>query len=358
MLRGGEWLKFRYRMDGLDNDWAVTGTERSALYEGLEPGSYIFRVAVTDGQGGWNESSTQVSVTQEPFLRETLWFRGGVLAILVVGSGAAAWWHAHRKHVRHLEELEQERQHHAELAHLNRVSTAGQLTSALAHELNQPLGAILRNAEAAEMVLQNPRPDIVELRAIVRDIHEDNQRAGAVIDRLRAMLKKREMEQNPLAAEEVLQEVAAIARSEAESREIKMEVSAAPNLPKVLGDRVHLQQVLLNLLLNAMEAVNGNPRETRRVMVDAHKNGADTVEISVRDTGHGIPPDKLGEVFKPFFTTKSQGMGMGLAISRAIMEAHGGRIEVRNNGDGQGATFVLTLPTVKSPQYDAHGINR
>jgi C4-dicarboxylate-specific signal transduction histidine kinase len=209
------------------------------------------------------------------------------------------------------------------------------------------LGAILRNAEAAEMMLQRPQPDIAELRAIVRDIHEDNQRAGAIIDRLRAMLKRREMEQNPLDANEVLQEVAAIVRSEAESRDVKMEVSAAPNLPRVLGDRVHLQQVLLNLLLNAMEAVDCNPKETRRVTVEAHKNGAETVEITVRDTGHGIAPDKLGEVFKPFFTTKPQGMGMGLAISRTIMEAHGGRIEAGNNDDGSGAIFVLTLPIVR-----------
>jgi signal transduction histidine kinase len=142
-------------------------------------------------------------------------------------------------------------------------------------------------------------------------------------------------------------EAVAIVRSEAESRQVKFEVNAAPGLPKVTGDRVHLQQVLLNLFLNAMDAVGENPKEAKRIRVNARENGAQTVEVSVRDTGHGIPPEKLKDVFKPFFTTKSQGMGMGLAISRTIMEAHGGRIEARNNGDGLGATFILTLPIAK-----------
>jgi len=161
------------------------------------------------------------------------------------------------------------------------------------------------------------------------------------------MLKRGELEQDPLVAEEVLQEVVAIVRSEAESREVKIEVNSAPDLPKVLGDRVHLQQVLLNLLLNAMDAVADNSRDARRVSIEAHKDGDDSVEIVVRDTGHGIPPEKLKDVFKPFFTTKSQGMGMGLAISRTITEAHGGRIAVRNNRTGRGATFLLTLPIAK-----------
>lgn len=231
-----------------------------------------------------------------------------------------------------------------QLAHAGRVSMMGQLASALAHELNQPLGAILRNAEAAEIFLQSENPDIEELRAIVSDIRNDNKRAGDVIDRMRHLLKRRDLESCPIEMGDLLNEVTGIARADAAARRVMLEVAVISGLPPVKGDRVHLQQVLLNLVLNAMDAVNGSGEDNRRVVLRAGSNGPDGVEVSVCDNGHGIPADKFPDVFEPFFTTKSHGMGMGLAISRTIVEAHGGRIWAENNTRGSGATFRFTLP--------------
>ena len=236
-------------------------------------------------------------------------------------------------------ELQQVR---SQLAHAGRVSMMGQLASALAHELNQPLGAILRNAEAAELFLKDDAPDLEELRAIISDIRKDDQRAGEVIDRLRALLKRRDIETQPLDVADVISEVIALVRADAAARSVKLEVQASSGLPRVSGDRVHLQQVLLNLIINAMDAMNEISQDIRRVIVRARHDDA-FVAISVEDTGHGIPPAKLADVFEAFYTTKPNGMGMGLPISRTIVEAHGGRITAENC-DAGGAIFRFTLP--------------
>jgi C4-dicarboxylate-specific signal transduction histidine kinase len=230
-----------------------------------------------------------------------------------------------------------------EIAHVGRVSMMGQLASALAHELNQPLGAILRNAEAAELFMENESPDLDEIRAILADIRKDDQRAGSVIDRMRALLKRRDLETRPLGLGELVGDVASLARADAASRQVKLDVDVAGGLPLVRGDRVHLQQVLLNLVLNGMDALNGVSPQDRCVSVTARLDGTQTVEIAVSDTGHGIPADKLAHVFDPFFTTKPNGIGMGLPISRTIVEAHGGRLWAENNNGG-GAAFRFTLP--------------
>ena len=230
-----------------------------------------------------------------------------------------------------------------QLAHASRVSTIGQFTAGLAHELNQPLGAILRNAEAAELFLQSPTPDLEELRAIVQDIRKDEQRACDVIDRLRSFLKRGDLNSGPVAVRELLEEAAALTRADAASRGVVLEIAAAPGLPVVSGDRVHLQQVLVNLVLNGMEAMNGYPHRERSVTLGALKKSRDTVEVFVRDTGPGIASENLSHLFEPFFTTKERGMGLGLAISRTIIEAHGGRLWTEPNGDHRGATFRFTL---------------
>ena len=232
-----------------------------------------------------------------------------------------------------------------ELAHVTRVSTMGQLASSLAHELNQPLGAILRNAEAAELFLQDPSPDLDEVRAILADIRKDDQRAGEVIDRMRALMKRREAERRRLDLNLLAGEVVTLVRPDAEKRRVRLALETDPALPPVHGDRVQLQQVLLNLLLNAMDALDDNPPARRLVTVRARPVGA-TVEVAVSDNGHGIPADKLLRVFEPFFTSKPNGLGMGLAISRSIIEAHGGRLWAENNEAG-GATFTFTLPAAK-----------
>jgi len=230
-----------------------------------------------------------------------------------------------------------------QVAHVGRISMMGQLATALAHEINQPLGAILRNAEAAELFMQETSPDLDEIRAIVADIRQDDQRAGAVIDRMRGLLKRQTLDSRPLDVGELVGDVRALVRADAAARHVKLDVYVPGDLPPVRGDRVHLQQVLLNLVLNGMDAVNGTGGEEQRVSITALLDGAQAVEIAVSDTGTGIPADKLAHVFDPFFTTKPNGMGMGLPISRTIIEAHGGRFWAENNNSG-GATFRFTLP--------------
>jgi signal transduction histidine kinase len=220
----------------------------------------------------------------------------------------------------------------------------GHLASALAHEINQPLGAILRNAEAAELFLQREKPDLDELRAIVSDIRKDDQRAGGVIDRMRSLLQRRSLESSPLDVRELLEETVAIARPDARARSVRLSLELPARLPAVRGDRVHLQQVLLNLILNAMDAMAAGDNGERSVVVRATELQDGEVEVQVRDFGTGVPADKIGRVFEPFFTTKPTGMGMGLAISRTIIEAHGGTIRVENNPNNRGATFIFTLP--------------
>jgi signal transduction histidine kinase len=231
-----------------------------------------------------------------------------------------------------------------ELSHIDRVTLLSQFTTSLAHELGQPLGAILRNADAAELFLKSTSPDLDEVKAIVSDIRRDGERAGSVIERLRALLRRRNIEMQPLEWSTLAEEVARIVRSDANARGIVLEIDANGPLPAVHGDRVHLQQVLLNLVVNAMDALDGAENGDRRVTVRTRVVGDDHIECAVSDTGPGIPPDRLAGIFDPFVTTKAAGMGMGLPISRTIIEAHGGRIWAQNNPDA-GATFWFTIPT-------------
>ena len=230
-----------------------------------------------------------------------------------------------------------------EIAHAGRVSMMGQLASGLAHEINQPLASILRNAEAAELFLQHPVPDLDEIRAILSDIRSDDERAGQVIDRMRGLLKRQPLDTAALDVGALVGEVAALVRIDAATRQVKLDVDVPAGLPQVRGDRVQIQQVLLNLILNGMDALHETRLEDRRITVTARLDGAQLIEIAVGDTGHGIPADKLARIFDPFFTTKPNGMGIGLAVSRSIVEAHGGRLWAENRNGG-GAAFRFLLP--------------
>jgi two-component system, LuxR family, sensor kinase FixL len=232
-----------------------------------------------------------------------------------------------------------------DLAHAGRVTMLGQLASALAHELSQPLAAILRNAESGEMILRTPSPDLEDLRAIMEDICRDDRRAGDIIDRLRGLLKRRRMEFQAIAVDGLVQEVGALVRSDAIAKQVSLEYAVASGLPRVSGDRVHLSQVLINLIVNGMDAIGHSARTRRVVGVAAKANAESLIEVAVTDSGSGIPKDVLNRLFEPFFTTKSGGMGMGLAVSRLIVEAHGGRLWAENNPTG-GATFRFTVPAV------------
>jgi two-component system sensor kinase FixL len=209
-----------------------------------------------------------------------------------------------------------------ELAQLGRVSALGQLASALAHELAQPLTAIRGNIEAARIYLQAEEPDVSELRAIVTDISNSDTRAEEVIDRIRSLIRRRSIEMQPMALDEVVKDVVSLTHREAVTKHIAVDCILQPKLPLVAGDRVHISQVLLNLLLNGMDAVQSCPADTRRIVIETHTRPAGDVEVAVLDSGPGIPGDFVEKVFDPFFTTKPGGIGMGLAIRQPGRERH------------------------------------
>ena len=232
---------------------------------------------------------------------------------------------------------------HRDLIHASRVAALGELTASIAHEVNQPLGAILSNAEAAELLLESESPPLDELRKILADIRNDDVRAGEIIHHIRLLMRKRALKRGSLDVNELSAEVVRLMETEVQRRNVSLntEFTAAP--ATIFGDRVHLQQVLMNLILNGMEAMADMPAAERRLYVRTASNGQRRVEISVTDSGRGIPPEKLPRLFDSFFTTKENGMGLGLAIARSIIDAHHGRIFAENNSDG-GATFRFDFP--------------
>jgi signal transduction histidine kinase len=230
-----------------------------------------------------------------------------------------------------------------ELAHVTRVSTVGELTTSVAHELNQPLGAILSNADAAEMFLAADPPALDEVRDILADIRKDDQRASEVIRRMRNLLQKHDLTPKSIEINEAVEEVLKLISTGVSARKVAIKFERTAGLPRVWCDPVHFQQVVLNLVLNGMEAMAGLLEEKRQVVVRTGPGDNGTVKIAVVDSGPGIPTDRLPKLFEPFFTTKKEGMGMGLSIARTIVEAHHGQIWAENNS-GAGATFYFTVP--------------
>jgi PAS domain S-box-containing protein len=224
------------------------------------------------------------------------------------------------------------------LTHASRLAVVGEFTAMLAHEINQPLAAILSNAESAEMLLTAADPPLDEIREILSDIRQSDLRASAVILRIRALLGKREICLQPVDLNTTIADVLHFAASDLRGRQILVSNDLALSLPPVSADRVHLQQVLLNLFANAMEAMKDTPVSSRLLAVSTRRDGPDAIEVVVADRGHGIAPDKLSSIFESFVTTKSDGMGLGLSIARSIVRSHRGRIWAENRTDG-GAAF-------------------
>ena len=235
----------------------------------------------------------------------------------------------------------------AELAHFTRVSTMGELAASLAHELNQPLTGILANAQAAQRFLDARSPDLGEIRAILADIVDDDKRAGEVIQRLREFLRKGQAEVIPVDLNMVIRDVARLLASDALIRNVAIKLDLSPQQLAVNGDRVHLQQLVLNLLLNALEAMAEARDDGRVVTIRTQVMAGSSVDLAVEDAGPGLRPGAERLVFEPFYTTKPSGMGMGLSIARSIADAHGGMIRAVNNST-RGATFHVTFPLVEA----------
>jgi len=294
----------------------------------------------------WNISESRLPPGSEILFREpTIWDRyswqiASIVAVLLIQAGfISVLLKEHRR--RRFAEV-QSRQRMTELAHVNRFATAGELTASIAHEINQPLGSILTNAETAEEILKSSSPDIAELREIVSDILYDDRRATEVIQRMRSLLKKAPFEPKQFDLNEVVQETIRFFSALAIGRKFELVSVITPDALPIFGDRIQLQQVILNLVMNGVEAMRDTPSENRIISIRTTRV-ENFAELSVSDHGPGIPRDKLNEVFEPFFTSKAEGMGMGLSIARTIIEAHHGAISARNPVHG-GAAFRIKLP--------------
>jgi len=240
------------------------------------------------------------------------------------------------------------RQRSAELAHINRYSIVGELTTTIAHELSQPLCAILANAAAAESIIKSPAPDLVEIGEILADIRQDDERASEVIGRLRSLLKKAPFELKNIDLNEVAREAMRFLSALAIAREADLSSLISQTPLPIKGDAIQLQQVILNLIVNAMDAMSGM-RPAERMITASTACDGNFADLSVSDVGPGIPPQNLKKVFEPFFSTKPKGMGMGLSIARTIVEAHGGQLSAQNQAGG-GAVFHIRLPLAALPR--------
>jgi signal transduction histidine kinase len=294
----------------------------------------------------WKINESRLPQGSEILFREpTVWERYSwqialIATVILLQAGLiSALLREHRR--RQLAEVHS-RQRMAELARVVRFSTAGELTASIAHEINQPLGAILTNAETADAILNSPSPDIAELKDIVKDILQDD---GEVIRRMRSLLKKAPFEVKKIDLNDLVRETVEFLSTLAIGRNVELISLIALDALPILGDRIQLQQVILNLFVNGIDAMKDTPSENRTITIRTSRV-ENFAQLSVSDRGPGIPEDKLKEVFEPFFTSKAEGMGMGLSIARTIIEAHNGLIWAKNRDHG-GASFRIRLPLAR-----------
>ena len=294
----------------------------------------------------WGIPESRLPPSTEVFFREVspwrryAWLIAAIFGALLLESGLIAFLLLERR--RRLAAEAEARANHERIAYINRLGTVAELSGSLAHELSRPLAAIVNNARAGRRFLLNEAPDLKEVRASLVDIEGSAERASQVIGRLRSVLRKEELRASSVDLREVVRDAVKLVASEAARRKSRVDTALAPQLPMVHGDAVLLLQVLLNLLLNALDAVSEQPLGRRSITIRAATRDG-SVELTVTDSGHGLPPREQDAIFEPFFTTKAKGIGMGLAICRSIVEAHGGGIAAESGPNG-GAIFRLNLP--------------
>ena len=246
---------------------------------------------------------------------------------------------------RKLAELEAQA-HRNNAAHLLRVASLAELSASLAHELRQPLTAILGNVQAAQLLLAGESCDLQEVREILGDVVADDERAGDMVDRMRMLMKRGTFRPQPLEANQLIRDALQLMNLELTGRGVQIVADLAAESLPICADRVQLQQVLLNLILNAVDSMSQSPNKNRTLTLRSRRMAGEVVQISVTDTGHGILPGREETIFEPHFTTKSKGLGLGLSLSRRILTAHGGHLRVENHGSN-GATFHCAIPEFK-----------
>ncbi len=345
-------VRMRSQLIGRDPHWIDHGLERRSVYTDLSPGRYEFRLVAQRADGLWTEPVSPLTLVVLPFWWQTWWAR--LLAVTLVAlvilwfvraqlAAAERRTEVLRREIVERQRAEEEAQQHLmALAHMNRVATAGELTASLAHELGQPLTAIVANAEASRLLLSMPSPDTNEIGEVLAEIAQQGRRASEILRGLRAFLRRGRSQQEDLDLNAEIRDAIPLAWRELERSRITLVVDLARGPLLVRGDRIPLQQVVLNLMANAADAMATVEPGQRQLTVRSRQVYG-RARVSVRDTGPGIDPDRLPRLFEPFFSTKDKGMGLGLSICRSIVEAHGGRIWARNS-PRSGAVFSWWIP--------------
>jgi len=309
------------------------------------------------------ESISQRAAAGETVLSDRHWHRrkdGSVFPVEVQTS--VFWYHGRRflvkaardisDRLRAEEQRDKLRQLETDLAHMNRVSMMGELTASIAHEVNQPLSGVVSNGSACLRWLAGETPNMEEAREAARRIVRDGKRAAEVVARVRAMTRRTEASREKLDLNETIREVLALVGDETKKNRVVIRTGFADDVFQVLGDRVQLQQVMLNLVMNGLEAMSGIGEQARELAIITRNTDSDQVQVTVQDSGKGLDPDTITKIFDPFYTTKPSGMGMGLSISRSILQAHGGQLWAAAN-DGPGTSFHFTLPRYDEKSHAA-----
>ncbi len=350
-LTAPERVHFRYRLEGYDEVWNSAGSERRVSYTALAPGDYTFAVEARNEDGVWSSQPVELRLHLVASWWQTWTFR--VLAAL---GAATLLYLAYRYRIGLIHQRaaallalsedraraeQRESRLREELAHAGRVATAGELATSLAHEVNQPLAAIVTNAQAGRRFLARESLDRANLDEILGDIAQQGQRASEVIRRLREFLRKHAAEREPIDLSQVVRDTLPLLRREIQDHGVEVELALAEDLPAVLADPVQLQQVVVNLVKNACEALDAVPAP-RRVAIHTRRYDG-RVWMEIRDNGPGLAPEVAGRLFQPYVTTKSSGMGLGLAICRSIVESHGGRMSA-DSAPGGGLRLLVDLP--------------
>ena len=342
-----EHVRFRYKLIGLDHDWQDAGGRREAFYTNLGPGTYTFKVIGSNNDGVWNETGASMVFTIAPAFYQANWFYALCVAAVLVLIWTLVQLRLRQLHRNH----EAQNRARLELTHVERLATLSTMTASITHEVSQPISGILTNANTCVRMLAADPPNVEGATETARRTIRDASRASEVIKHLRAMFAKRAPTMEMVDLNDAAREVIALSSAELRRGGAISETDLADPLPPVSGDRVQLQQVILNLLLNAADAMAGIEDREKMIRVQTLLEGGDTVKLLVRDSGVGLDPRGIEKLFEAFHTTKAHGLGIGLAISRSIIESHKGQLWARAN-DGPGATFGFSIPSASGAVTD------